>query len=216
MGELHECFRRWAPRRPRCAVETGRGRGAGQRTASRGDRGQAGQAAGGRLRRDRGDHELHQHVQPLGDGGRGPACQEGRRARPGGRPLRQDKPRARFARSHRLPADGGPHGATREARLLPRGFRMHDLHRQLRPSGHAGDRGRRRQGQPQRGRGALRKPQLRIANSSACEGELPRLTAARGRLRPRRQRQHRPHQRSRRHDPRWQARDAVGALAFAG
>ena len=34
-----------------------------------------------RLGRDRRDHELHQHVEPVGDGRRRPARQEGRRAR---------------------------------------------------------------------------------------------------------------------------------------
>ena len=35
-----------------------------------------------RLGGHRGHHQLHQHLEPVGDGGRGPARQEGRRARP--------------------------------------------------------------------------------------------------------------------------------------
>src|SRR6266852_5500142 len=65
--------------------------------------------------------------------------------------------KTRLARGHRLPPDGRLDGAAREARLLPRGFRMHDVHRKLRPAGHARDRSRGRQGEPERRRGTVRK-----------------------------------------------------------
>ena len=46
---------------------------------------------------------MHQHLQPVRDGGRRPARPQRRRARPARRPARQDEPRARLARRHRLP-----------------------------------------------------------------------------------------------------------------
>ena len=65
------------------------------------------------------------------------------------------------------------------------GLRLHDVHRQLGPAaagGLAGDRRRR----PRRVRRALRQPELRGAHPPGGEGELPRLAAARRRLRARR------------------------------
>jgi hypothetical protein len=47
---------------------------------------------------DRRHHELHQHVQPVGDAGRRPAGQEGRRARPDGEAVGEDQPGARDRR----------------------------------------------------------------------------------------------------------------------
>ena len=59
--------------------------------------------AGDRLGGDRGDHELHQHLEPVGDGGRRAAGQEGRRARPAHPALGQDQPRPGQPRGDRLP-----------------------------------------------------------------------------------------------------------------
>ena len=53
---------------------------------------------------DRGHHPLHQHLQPVGDAGRRPARQEGRRARAHVQALGEDQPRAGLAGGHRLPA----------------------------------------------------------------------------------------------------------------
>ena len=69
-----------------------------------------------RLGRDRGDHVLHQHVQPDGDGRRRPARPQRRRPRPARRPDRQDVAGARLARRHRLPRGGRADGAARGAR----------------------------------------------------------------------------------------------------
>ena len=73
----------------------------------------------------------------------------------------------------------------RRARLQHGRLRLHDLHRQLGPAARRGL-GRDRRGRPRRVRGALGQPQLRGADPSRGEGELPRLAAARRRLRARR------------------------------
>ena len=71
------------------------------------------------------------------------------------------------------------------ARLQPRRLRLHDLHRQLRPAAativDAVDERR-----PRRRRGALGQPQLRGPHPPGREGQLPRLAAARRRVRARR------------------------------
>ena len=59
-----------------------RRRGRAQRTASSHARGRHRDRARPRLRRDRGHHELHQHLEPVGDARRRPAGQEGGRAGP--------------------------------------------------------------------------------------------------------------------------------------
>ena len=55
---------------------------------------------------------------------------------------------------------------------------------------------RRRRGRPQRGRRALGEPELRGARAPAGARLLPGVAAARGRLRARRSRRHRPHDRA--------------------
>ena len=73
-----------------------------------------------------------------------------------------------------------------EAARLPHGrLRLHDVHRQLRPAARGGLDGDRRR-RPRRLRRALRQPELRGAHPPRGEGELPRLTSARRRLRARR------------------------------
>jgi len=54
----------------------------------------------GRLCGHRSDHQLHQHFEPFGDGGRGIARAEGGGARAGREPLREDQPRARLTCGH--------------------------------------------------------------------------------------------------------------------
>ena len=68
-----------------------------------------------RRRRHRGDHELHQHVEPPGHGRRRAAGQEGGRAGAALEALGQDLARARVARRHRLPRARRPHGAARSS-----------------------------------------------------------------------------------------------------
>ena len=72
----------------------------------------------------------------------------------------------------------------RAARLPHRRLRLHDLHRQLRAAA-GGDLGRGREGRPRRLLRALGQPQLRGPHPPGGEGELPRLAAARRRLRAR-------------------------------
>ncbi len=86
----------------------------------------------GRRRRHRRDHQLHQHLEPPGHGGRRPAGQAGRRARPLGQAVGEDLARPRLAGGHGLPRAGRADRAPRGARLLPRRLRLHDLHRELR------------------------------------------------------------------------------------
>ena len=83
----------------------------------------------------------------------------------------------------------------RDARLRPGRLRLHDLHRQLRAA-RRGDRQRDRGQRPGRRRGPVGQPQLRGPDPSARPGELPRLAAARRRLRPGRPGRHRPDQRA--------------------
>jgi aconitate hydratase len=60
-----------------------------------------------RRRADRRDHVVHEHVEPGRAARRGPAREEGGRARAHGQPARQDLARAGLARRHRLPDQGG-------------------------------------------------------------------------------------------------------------
>ena len=55
-----------------------------------------------RQRRDRGDHVLHEHVEPAGDDRRRPAREEGGRARPRAQAVGEVVPRARLEGRHRV------------------------------------------------------------------------------------------------------------------
>ena len=92
----------------------------------------------------------------------------------------------------------GPDRAARAARLQPRRLRLHDLHRQLRAAPRRGLRGGQRP-RPRRRLRALGQPQLRGAHQPRRQDELPRLAAARRRLRAGRHDGHRPRQRAARH-----------------
>ena len=87
-----------------------------------------------RRRRDRRDHLLHQHVEPVGHARRRPARQEGRREGPDAQAVGQDHAGAGLEGRHRLLREGRPDAVPREARLLPGRLRLHHLHRQLRPA----------------------------------------------------------------------------------
>ena len=108
-------------RRP-CRIEMG------------GQRGELRHGVGGH----RGDHELHEHVEPVGDARRRAARAEGRRARPRRQAVGEDQPRARLEGGDALPRGRRPDRRPREARLRPRRLRLHDLHRQLGPCPRAG------------------------------------------------------------------------------
>ena len=138
-----------------------------------------------RQRRDRGDHLLHEHVEPAGDGRRRAAGEEGGRARPAEQAVGEDEPRAGLEGRDRVLRPRRPDAVPRAARLPHRRLRLHDLHRQLRPAA-GGDLGCRREGRPRRLLRPLRQPQLRGADPPRGEGELPRLAAARRRVRARR------------------------------
>ena len=82
--------------------------------------------------------------------------------------------------------------------LRPRRLRMHDVHREFRAARRVGRHGRRGERPRRRGR-PVRQPELRGTDPSAGASELPRLAAARRRLRPRRPGRHRPPPRAHRH-----------------
>ena len=131
---------------------------------------------------DRGHHELHQHLQPLGDAGRRPAGQEGRGARPEGEAVGEDQPGAGIEGGDGLLPRGRPAALPRTAQFPPGGLRLHHLHRQQRSAARAGGRGR-AEGEPGGGGGAERQPQFRRPHQSAGEGQLPGVAAAGGGLR---------------------------------
>ena len=147
--------------------------------------GDAGDDAARRLRRDRGDHVVHEHLEPVGHGRRRPARAKRDQARAPHEALGQDEPRARLSRRDRLPGRCRAHAVPRPARLPARRLRLHDLHRELGAAARRRQRGR-AHGRAGGRRSALGQPQLRGAHPSAGASELPRLAAARGRLRPRR------------------------------
>ena len=144
----------------------------------RGHRG--GRARGGlraRLGRDRGDHELHQHLEPVGDDRRRAAREEGGRGRARAHAMGEDVARAGLEGRDRVPRARRPDRAAVEAGLRPGRLRLHDLHRELGPAARgrlAGDRGAR----PRGGERAVGQPQLRGPHPPRGEDELPRLAAA--------------------------------------
>ena len=86
--------------------------------------------AGRRLRGDRGNHELHEHVESIADAGRGPACEKSGRARAHLEAVGEDEFRARFESGHRLHRKGRPVALSRIAALPPGRLRLHHVHRQ--------------------------------------------------------------------------------------
>ena len=105
-----------------------------ERTAVAGARRGPGLRARPRARRDRRDHELHEHLQPVGDDRRRPAGQERGRAGPDEQAVGQDLAGAGLEGRHGVLREGRPDPAARGARLPPRRLRLHDLHRQLGPA----------------------------------------------------------------------------------
>jgi aconitate hydratase len=135
--------RRVAQDRRRAARRQGRrGRrlpGVGRRRRGPGGRGQAGRChhrprrvrAGPRRRRDRRDHQLHQHLEPGGHAGRRPGRAEGPGPRPHHQAVGQDQPGARLAGRHRVLQGRRRARRSRGAGLPRRRLRLHHLHRQL-------------------------------------------------------------------------------------
>ena len=115
----------------------------------------------------------------------GPRREEGGRARPAAPAVGEVVARARLARRHRLLRARRP----RSRYLDELGFNTvgYGCTTCIGNSGPLPDRGlgRDRRRRPRRVRGALGQPQLRGAHPSRGEGELPRLAAARRRLRAR-------------------------------
>ncbi|MBK9968574.1 MAG: hypothetical protein IPP07_28400 [Holophagales bacterium] len=115
---------------------------------------------------DRGDHLVHQHVEPGRHARRRPRRQEGCRARHPGEAVGEDLARARLQGRHRVPAQGGSRHLSRRTRLQPRGLRLHHLHRQLGPAPRRRLRGREER-RPRRRLCPLGQPQLRGARQPA-------------------------------------------------
>ena len=153
-----------------------------------------------RLRRHRRDHELHEHVEPVRDGRRRAAGEERGRARPRPQAVGEVEPRAGLQGRDRVLRQGRPDAVPRGARLPHGRLRLHDVHRQL-GAASARDLGGGRGGRPRRLLGPLREPQLRGAHPPGGEGELPRLAAARRRLRARGSDRRRPDHRADRPGP---------------
>ena len=64
-----------------------------------------------RRRHDRGDHVVHEHVEPVGHARRGPARPQRGQEGPQGQAVGQDHARARLEGRHRLLREGRPHAA---------------------------------------------------------------------------------------------------------
>ena len=184
-GDARRCARRRGRRRPSAPVQV---------TLDDGTQDLRRPRLGG----DRRDHLVHQHLQPLGDGRRGAAGQEGGRGRAGAQAVGEDHARAGLQGGHGLLRARRADAVPGEARLQPGRLRLHHLHRQLRPAARGDQRGGERQ-RPGRGLGAVRQPELRGPDQPGREDELPGLAAAGGRLRAGRHHGHRPDLRAARH-----------------
>ena len=138
--------------------------------------------AGPRCCRDRLDHLLHEHVEPVGDARRGTAGQERRRQGSGRQAVGEDVDGARLEGRHGLLREGRPMAVPGEARLPPGRLRLHHLHRQLRPAARRGLR-RGQRGRPRRRLGAVGQPELRGPDQPGRQDELPGQPAAGDRLR---------------------------------
>ena len=154
----------------------------------------------GRRGGDRRHHQLHEHLEPGVLIARRPARAQGAQARP----QRRSRGSRRASRRARASSPTTCEGAgllerPRGRRLLPRRLRLHDLHRQLRPAAARDRRGG--QGRRRRSRRSVlsgnRNFEGRVHPRS--EDELPRLAAARRRLRARGHAGHRPQHRAARH-----------------
>ena len=96
--------------KPKAGAAAGRTPDVTPRSTHRAVDGSARRAAA-RLGGHRRHHQLHEHVEPVGDAGGRPAGQEGRRARPADQAVGQDQPGARLEGGDRLPDRGRPDAA---------------------------------------------------------------------------------------------------------
>ena len=161
--------------------------------------------------RHRRDHELHEHVESVGDARRGIARAQRGEEGTQDEAVGEDVARAGLEGRHRLSAAGGRAGVSRPARLPARRLRLHDVHRKLRSAARAdlaGDRER----QARDGGGALGQSQLRGPRQSADALQLSRVAAARRRVRARGPDGSRSDARA---DRRWQRRSGVPARHLA-
>ncbi len=133
----------------------------------------------------RGDHVVHQHLEPVGDDRGGAGREEGRRTRADPQAVGEDHAGAGLAGGLGLLRPGGPDPVPGQDRVQPRRIRLHHLHRQLRPAARGGQQGDQR-GRPRGDRGAVRQPQLRGSDQPGRQDELPGLASAGGGLRDRR------------------------------
>ena len=151
-----------------------------------------------RLGRHRGDHELHQHVESVGDARGGTA-----RAERGEAGLKS-KPwvKTSLAPGSKVVTDYFNRPACMadldKLGFQPRRLRLHDLHRQLRSAARRRSPGDRRR-PAHRGRRAVGQPQLRGTRQSADALQLPRVAAARRGVRAGGPDGHRPRARAARH-----------------
>ena len=142
----------------------------------------AGDRAQPRARGDRGDHELHEHVESVGDDGRRDPRAERGRPRAADPAVGQDVARAGLEGRHRVPRPGRADRAARDAGIPPRRLRLHDVHRQLRAA-RAGDLGGGQRERPRGRLGPLGQPELRGPDQRRREAQLSRLAAVVRRLR---------------------------------
>ena len=193
VGELHLRIRQQPQTEPRRDLAAHRGRRPRRRThGGRGGR-RTDRTARERLRGDRGHHQLHKHIEPVGHGRRGIAGEKRGGTRSHRPSICQDEPRPGFACGDRLPQHGRLDGTAREAGLLPRRLRLHHVHRQLRPARESRGRGGGDEREPQRGRRPFRQPQLRVAHPPPGQGQLPGVATARRCVCARGHSEHRPH-----------------------
>ena len=136
---------RHAARLPRVPDRAGGGTGirprgrAARANRERRERPQPGPRRGG----DRGDHLLHEHLEPRRDARRRPSRAAGGGARAHYPRSRQDLARAGVEGGDRIPAGRGTARPPRGSRLPPGGLRVHDLHREQRTVAGAGGAGHR-------------------------------------------------------------------------
>ena len=147
------------------------------------------------LRRDRRDHQLHEHVESFADARRGPAREESRRARAHHSAVGENEFRARLESRHRLHRESRTVALSRIAAFPSRRLRLHHLHRQQRTAVGADQQGHQGQ-QPRRRFRPQREPQFRGPHQSALPRELSGVAAAGGGVRARGPHGHRHRQRA--------------------
>ena len=147
-----------------------------------------------RPRRHRRDHELHEHLEPVGHARRRPAGPQRGRARAEEQAVGEDLAGAGLEGRH-----GVPRARRADDALEALGFHLvgYGCTTCIGNSGPAarGDLRRRQRARPRGRLGPVGQPQLRGAHQPRREDELPRLAAARRRLRAGRDDGHRPRQR---------------------